>query len=303
MIFPPELAAGWMCARLTTKFQRPITVGLAAVWVQLMPSISQMKVSPLVTGLAADKQTKQNLRKHRQKLEQSIPQIKPLLEKATRAGKWLQGPIDQYGLAMYLSGRLSFISVMTISSYGIYQGMDIQSILSNWGIQQEIGGALGTIAISSAMNVIFIPIHFYSVVIGVQTMEHIAHLVQQQAPPGWQEQYYKEREEKQRQRQQTQNNDNNENQQEDDNKENNSSSTAEEELEAGVMRFFTLLLMMYMIPVTIYTIKLMNENVTKPSSTLSDNTDDIDDDAVADSSTEIQNCSMKPNETNNGEIV
>jgi len=99
----------------------------------------------------------------------------------------LQGPIDQYGLALYISGRLSALITIGVTSTMISKGLDVESFLTSWGISESLGGAVGTLAASSVGNIVFTPLHFGAVVYGIKGMEAVS----QHVPPGVEE-YLKE---------------------------------------------------------------------------------------------------------------
>jgi len=101
---PPELAVGWLAARLTKKFRQPVNVALGAAVVQVAPSVADLKVTPLLTGAVSSPELATQVSEKRAQLEKAFPFLKPGIAGAVSAGQWLQGPVDKYGLALYLSG-------------------------------------------------------------------------------------------------------------------------------------------------------------------------------------------------------
>ena len=101
---PPELAVGWLAARLTKKFRQPVNVALGAAVVQVAPSVAELKVTPLLTGAVSSPELASQMSEKRAQLENALPILKPGIAGAVSAGQWLQGQVDKYGLALYLSG-------------------------------------------------------------------------------------------------------------------------------------------------------------------------------------------------------
>ena len=95
-----------------------------------------MKVTPLVTGFVMDGKDRENFARQ---LDARAPSAAPLLAAAARGAKWLEGPIDRYGLAYYLSSRFSGVTTT------------------------GIGDAVGTVAAAA--------LHFYAVVYGVRGLD------------------------------------------------------------------------------------------------------------------------------------
>jgi len=250
--FPPELAAGWMCARLTRKFLHPINVASAAGLVRFFPAVGDVKVSPLLTGFVADPTVMEKIAQQREKIEKAMPSMKPTMTTLSRGSLWLQGPIDQYGLALYLSGKASNLLVIGFASIMISKGVDIESILVSWGINEGLGGAVGTIAASSAGNICFTPLHFGAVIYGIRGMENIAHQVRPHVAEAWKEEYYEHRRKELLAV-----------------KKKNIASYEDEEdsekkfMEDGIMKTIGMCLLMWSVCVSMYSIRIMGEAVTK----------------------------------------
>eukprot|EP00978_Attheya_sp_CCMP212_P035837 scaffold158364_cov63-Attheya_sp.AAC.1 len=169
---PPAAAAGWACARLTRRLRRPLNVVLAAAVHRVLPQLGDLRVSPLVTGVASDAKTAAALTKMRHELELLWPAItKPVFWNLERGWQWIQGPVDTYGLALYLSGKASFLITMGGATIAIGRGVDVEALLVSWGVGEALGDTVATIAGSSAANVVFVPVHFLTAVYGVQILE------------------------------------------------------------------------------------------------------------------------------------
>ena len=53
LVVPPDLAVGYMAARLTKRLRQPLNIGVAAGLAQAVPALSQLQVTPLITGTCA----------------------------------------------------------------------------------------------------------------------------------------------------------------------------------------------------------------------------------------------------------
>ena len=63
--FPPELAVGWMAARLSRRLRMPLNVAIAAGAVRVAPALSDLTVTPLLTGLQPGEGVGRALQLHR----------------------------------------------------------------------------------------------------------------------------------------------------------------------------------------------------------------------------------------------
>ena len=95
----------------------------------------------------------------------------PLLAAAARGAKWLEGPIDRYGLAYYLSSRFSGVATVGVAGCLVHQGVDVGAHLAAWGVGQGVGDVVGTAAAAVVGNVAFVPLHFYATVYGVRGLD------------------------------------------------------------------------------------------------------------------------------------
>mmetsp|Transcript_27405 Transcript_27405/g.49418 ORF Transcript_27405/g.49418 Transcript_27405/m.49418 type:complete len:376 (-) Transcript_27405:49-1176(-) len=174
LLFPPELAAGWMVARLTKKLRQPANIALAAVAVRYVPALSEVKVSPLVTGFVADKKTREVWHAKRMEMEKNLPAVRPVMDGISKGAAYLQGPVDKYGLSLFFSGKVSSIGTIGISTALISNGVDLQSILAEWGIDGGLGDVAGTLAGAAVLNAFLTPVHFLACVHGNEYLEKAA---------------------------------------------------------------------------------------------------------------------------------
>jgi len=174
LLFPPELAAGWMVARLTKKLRQPVNIALAVAAVRYVPALSEVKVSPLVTGFVADEQAREALHAKRMEMEKKMPAMRPVMDGLSKGAAYLQGPVDKYGLSLFLSGKVSSLGTIGISTALISNGVDLQSTLAEWGIHGGLGEVAGTLAGSAVLNTFLTPIHFLGCVHGIPYLEKAA---------------------------------------------------------------------------------------------------------------------------------
>ena len=253
-LLPPSLAAGWAISKITKKFRQPINVAFAAVLVKAFPILGRVKVTPLVTGFVMPAKDKKVIAKQ---VEENAPAdvATSFANSVSNGVKWLEGPVDRYGLSYYLSSRISGVMTICTSAYLIHHGVDITAyLLSDWGaVGEGIGEAAGTAAMASVCNVIFVPFHFYSSVYGVRSLEGMV----QSAAVGIVDGKIEAEEEFRR--------DYGDEEDHDDK----SGYRREEEYERiadGAMRSATMLLLTYSLVVSLYSFRLMGETATKPLS-------------------------------------
>ena len=174
-VLAPELAVGWMTSRLTRKFRQPLNLALAAAIVRVVPAISDLKVTPLVTGFVPDSELKKKWAERRALLVQKYPFMDAVFSKAKEGAEWLNGPVDTYGLAFYLSGKATSLATLLVTTGVVRQGVDVVSIMTSWGLSGDFSDALANMAGSGACNTAFTPLHFAMAVYGTHAQEWIAH--------------------------------------------------------------------------------------------------------------------------------
>jgi len=72
--------------------------------------------------------------------------------------------VDKYGLALYLSGRLTGLATLLGVTAGVRAGVDVPSALASVGLDPGgltgIGAAVAALAAASAANTLLTPLHF-----------------------------------------------------------------------------------------------------------------------------------------------
>ena len=79
-------------------------------------------MTSLVTSFVMDGKDPENFARQ---LDARAPSAAPLFAAAARGAKWLEGPIDRYGLAYYLSSRFSDVATVSVVGCLVQQGVDI----------------------------------------------------------------------------------------------------------------------------------------------------------------------------------
>jgi len=178
----PEFAVGWLAMRGTSRLRMPLQALLAA-WVSLLfPTLSKLKVSPLLTVFVADTETKAHL--HR--LVQS-PRLNKRAQQALersfdgfgRFVRWAEGPVDKFGLAYYLTARATGLAALSGATAAALHGLDLPAILSSWGFPSALQSDAGLFACAAALNTFCVPLHFYGTVSTIAILDRQASLLWQ----------------------------------------------------------------------------------------------------------------------------
>jgi hypothetical protein len=140
----PELAVGYAVSKFTAKLRQPLNIAMAAVLSHQFPILQQIKVSPLLIFPSTNSQSSEKV---------------PLWLEKLR--KWSEGPIDKYGSALLLSGRINSMLTIISVSCCTYYGVDLNSFLSSLGISETLQGASGSFAAASLMNSLLLPLHMW----------------------------------------------------------------------------------------------------------------------------------------------
>ena len=173
-IMAPELAVGWMASRLTRKFRQPLNLALSAAIVRVVPAVSELKVTPLITGVVPDKQAREQAARARAKVVAALPFMDGVFTRGKAGLEWLNGPVDRFGLAFYLAGKVTSLSTLLATTAVVRQGVDVVGVLAGWGLTGDFSDALANLAGSGAMNAAFTPAHFALAVYGTQGQEAAA---------------------------------------------------------------------------------------------------------------------------------
>ena len=170
----PELAVAFLVTRVTRRIRMPANLALAAGLVQVLPGLSTVKVTPLVTGMTPmDPEAKMQVANLWRRVP--VPLQQPL-EKVGTFLRWLEGPVDKYGMALYLSGRVTALATTAAGAVAVSQGMDMTAWIASWGFDAGDGAMVGTVAGAAVLNTFLLPAHLLVSVYGTEALERWARL-------------------------------------------------------------------------------------------------------------------------------
>ncbi|CAL1166805.1 unnamed protein product [Cladocopium goreaui] len=158
----PDFAVGWLVMRSTVKLRQPLNLALAAGLSKLAPSLSMLKVSPLLTAFATDTDTRNMATSAWAKIfrcrllgvrGRSI--LRRSLQDGARLFRWAEGPIDRCGLAFFLSCKFTNICILCATTAASMRGLDLSSFC-DFGHFQKV------------------PMHFYGAVGSLRVIESLA---------------------------------------------------------------------------------------------------------------------------------
>jgi len=170
----PELALGWMVARVTAKLRQPINLALAAMLCKVFPVLSEIKASALLGFFSmpvAPLTTQQEEDAARAAGGGGGPQVAPAAPGWMERGlvrvndgieasvKWVQAPIDRYGMAWYISSKGTMFVTMVASYMALKSGVDVTSLMAAFWLPlsiQEAGGSMGSAFLA---NTVLLPLH------------------------------------------------------------------------------------------------------------------------------------------------
>mmetsp|Transcript_11246 Transcript_11246/g.24376 ORF Transcript_11246/g.24376 Transcript_11246/m.24376 type:complete len:363 (-) Transcript_11246:26-1114(-) len=177
----PDYAVGWLTMRSTFKIRQPLNFALAAAASKRMPSLSLLKVSPLLTAVAADPDSRNSMMsvcaavfRWRWLGVRGRAMLRRLLTGAGRLLRLAEGPLDKCGFAYFLSAKFTNLCTVALATVASMQYADLQSRLAAWGVSGDLQEEAGLLACASFLNVTFVPLHFYASVQLVRFLEGVA---------------------------------------------------------------------------------------------------------------------------------
>jgi hypothetical protein len=155
-LFPgPELALGFLVSRVTSKIRQPVNIAMAAACAAAFPKLSLLKVSVLLTGLVPGEKGLESGLKEYAKSETA----KKMLNGMWSGLKFIQGPIDKYGASWYISSKITTMATILGGAYAIKSGLDVTSVLSEWGFATDMQDGFGAMAGAFFINTPLVPLH------------------------------------------------------------------------------------------------------------------------------------------------
>jgi len=153
--FGAEWAMGYLAMRVTGKLRQPLNVAIAAALLNAFPSLSSIKASALMGVLKPEKP------------ERSVGEIlrerppSAFETKVQQFTDWLNGPLDKYGFAYYLASKCSIAITICGTAWAVKNGVDIQALLTDWGVSQTVQVGAGSMAGATLINLFNLPAHLY----------------------------------------------------------------------------------------------------------------------------------------------
>ena len=178
LLTSPALACGVLASRITRKVRQPVNLALAAGMVGAFPVLSEMKLTPLITGFAGDKESTEQFKAGRAWLEKH-PALGSAQQRWVRTGiagvergwNWLQGPVDRYGLAFFVSSKMTSLATVAFVATAASRGVDVSAALTEWGFSSSLQGAAGTAAGAAVLNTLIFPAHLLNAIVGTLVVE------------------------------------------------------------------------------------------------------------------------------------
>lgn len=147
----PEYAIGYAVSKLTLKFRSPLNLLLSALISKQFPLLQRIKISYLFNISNSLQNTSSS--------PPSSPSSPPSY--ADKLVTWIEEPTNKYGAAYLISGRLTSVSTILLTSYFVRQGVDINTVLSNIGIPDVLQEASGSFAAATLLNSFLLPFHVW----------------------------------------------------------------------------------------------------------------------------------------------
>lgn len=149
----PGLVLGYLAHVATRRFQTPINMAITPVIAKAFPRVSQFHCSFLTSFVAPSGGF-------------GSPRI-------TNFMNWLNGPIDSYGFAYFLAGRVTTAAVVLGVAGLLNQGVDLQSWLSSWGVASTFQSEVTLMTGAFLVNSFLVPLHFYGGLLGLRAVGRI----------------------------------------------------------------------------------------------------------------------------------
>jgi hypothetical protein len=140
----PELAIGYLAAKVSGKFRQPLNISLAAILANQFPVLGKVKASALL-GVVQNPQPRTEAEK-----------------KLIAVMDWVRGPVDKYGFAMFLASKMNIALTILGTGVAIRYGIDIATVLSSWGVSDTLQNGAGAMAMATLTNVVLLPGHLYA---------------------------------------------------------------------------------------------------------------------------------------------
>mmetsp|Transcript_40738 Transcript_40738/g.79769 ORF Transcript_40738/g.79769 Transcript_40738/m.79769 type:complete len:373 (-) Transcript_40738:373-1491(-) len=189
----PELAVGYLFSRFTFKLRQPVNIAVAAALQRIAPILSSIKVTALVGAITpppeAEAAARDAASAARARLQghflgdSAIRAAEKGGELAGRAGDLLEGPVNKYGAALWVSSKASNLVSIAVVAVGVRAyGWDFGAMLGEASMAQGAAEGAGAMAAAVMVNTMLIPLHLWAAVRGAPMVGAKASI--------WERQYY-----------------------------------------------------------------------------------------------------------------
>jgi len=149
----PELALGWVAARVTCKLRQPANLALAATITRLFPVLSTVKASAMLGSISLTRPASTLAPTASTCLSQRM------MDQLEKSARWLQGPVDKYGMAWYISTKVTMLSTLLGCSVALQSGLDVVALFNGIGISLAVQEGVSGMAGAALANTALLPLH------------------------------------------------------------------------------------------------------------------------------------------------
>jgi len=182
----PELAIGWLVSRGMSKLRQPVNLAMAAAVQKVFPILSEVKVTALVGAITPPPEVKQigidfqeSIEARKAALRERGGGKSAVADVADKAGAMankvgegamamadkLQGPVDKYGAALFLSSKVTSIGTFCTAAACVHYGVDVASLMAYIGAPDALNGAgagMSCMAAAVLVNTFLLPGHLWA---------------------------------------------------------------------------------------------------------------------------------------------
>lgn len=84
-------------------------------------------------------------------------------EAINKLESWVVGPLNKYGFSYFLAAKLTTVGLLTGMAYAVRAGIDVNAILTDWGVSETVQEGGGSMAAATLLNTCLLPFHLAAV--------------------------------------------------------------------------------------------------------------------------------------------
>lgn len=143
-----SLGFGYLVAKFTAKFRASANIAVAVMLQKAFPMLSEIQGATLLgKGVFPELEKQEN--KEPTEFDKKIQKM----------NDYLTAPIDKYGFAYYLAGKINIFITITTTAALLHFGIDIKTVLDGLGVPAAIQDGGGAMAFATLINTFLIPPH------------------------------------------------------------------------------------------------------------------------------------------------